>query len=237
MIKEKISVVLPTYNERDNILNLIKALEKAIKNPEIIVVDDNSPDKTWQVAKNLNKKNVKVIRRVNERGLPSAIAYGISKAKGDVIIWMDCDLSHPPKTTILLINALKDADIAIGSRYVKFGADKRKFIRTFTSKLFNMFASFLLNLKVKDTDSGFIAAKKEVFNKVSIYQHGYGEYFLKFMYDAQRKGFKIVEVPFINHDRTSGESKTGENLLEMLKQGYNYITGVIKIRLNILKYK
>ena len=237
MMKEKVSVVLPTYNECDNIINLIKALEKAIKNPEIIVVDDNSPDKTWKLVKNLKKKNIKIIRRMKEKGLASAIAHGVSKAKGDIIIWMDCDLSQPPETTIRLINALKNADISVGSRYVKGGLDKRKFIRIFTSRLFNMFAAFLLNLKVKDTDSGFIAVKKHIFKKVSIYEHGYGEYFIKFIYDAQRKGFKIVEIPYANQDRIKGESKTGESLIGLLKQGYNYITGVIKIRLNILKYK
>ena len=100
-----------------------------------------------------------------------------------------------------------------------------------------MFAAFLLNLKVKDTDSGFIAVKKHIFKKLSIYEHGYGEYFIKFIYDAQRKGFKIVEIPYTNQDRIKGESKTGESLIGLLKQGYNYITGVIKIRLNILKYK
>ena len=180
----KVSFVFPTYNEKENIVDLINEVKKLkIKNYEIIVVDDNSPDKTWEIVKNLKDKNIRVIRRVNERGLASAISRGINEAKGDIITWMDCDMSMHPKYIPKLIKAIKNGyDIAIGSRYAKGGKDKRPLIRVITSKMINLFANIVLNFNVLDYDTGFVAAKKDVFKKVPLSTKGYGDYCIDLLY-------------------------------------------------------
>ncbi len=225
-----ISVILPTYNEKDNIVKLINSILNNVKNCEVIVVDDNSPDLTWKEVQKIKKKNVRVIRRIKEKGLASAIARGVEESKGDVIIWMDCDFSHPPFLIPKLVEKLDKYDISIASRYVKDGADKRKFIRVFTSRIFNLYTQIILMLNVKDTDSGFIAVKRKVFDKIKLSTEGYGEYFIQFIYECQQNGFKITEIPYVNEDRILGESKTGESLIELLKQGFNYCVRVLKIR-------
>lgn len=226
----KLSVVLPTYNEKENILELINQINKYANPYEIIVVDDNSPDMTWKVAEEANIPNVRVIRRVNERGLPSAISHGISQARGNIVSWMDCDLSHPPSLLPQMISKLDNFDAVIVSRYVSGGGDKRKFLRRITSHIFNAYASFVLNANVKDIDSGYIVIKMEVFNKVSIADTAYGEYFIKLMYDLSRNNFKVAEIPFINHEREKGESKTGEGIISLIRHGYRYGKTVLKWR-------
>jgi len=105
-----VSVVLPTYNERDNIYPLIQALlnHLADASPEIIVVDDDSPDGTWQVVAEVaaQDERVRLLRRLDERGLTSAIAAGIEQARGDIVVWMDCDFSMPPEVVPRLVAAI-----------------------------------------------------------------------------------------------------------------------------------
>lgn len=228
------SIILPTFNEKDNIVKIIAEINKYAQNPEIIVVDDDSPDLTWKIAQDLKLKNVKVIRRISNKGLAASIYEGIENATGEAVIWMDCDLSHPPNLIPKLLASLVDNDIAIASRYNHGGKDKRKFRRFLTSYAFNLYAKIILGLKVKDTDSGFIAVKRHVFETVKVNPKGYGEYFIEFMYKCQRKGFKISEVPFIMEDRTTGNSKTGESIFSLLKMGFKYCNKVIKIRFNKL---
>jgi len=230
----KVSFVFPTYNEKENIVDLINEVKKLkIKNYEIIVVDDNSPDKTWEIVKNLKDKNIRVIRRVNERGLASAISRGINEAKGDIITWMDCDMSMHPKYIPKLIKAIKNGyDIAIGSRYAKGGKDKRPLIRVITSKMINLFANIVLNFNVLDYDTGFVAAKKDVFKKVPLSTKGYGDYCIDLLYKAGKKGFKIKEIPYIFIDREKGVSKSSEHFYTLFIHGFNYATRIIKIRLD-----
>ena len=118
-----VSVVLPTYNEAGNILDLIDAIERALATNllEIIVVDDNSPDGTWRLVGERAAKDAKVrlLHRTSERGLTTAIQAGIRQARGDVVCWMDCDFSHPPGTLPRLVANLDSGyDLVVGSRYV-----------------------------------------------------------------------------------------------------------------------
>jgi dolichol-phosphate mannosyltransferase len=120
-----LSVILPTYNEKDNIELLIRAvLRYTPRRTEIIVVDDDSPDGTWRLVGRLAKKakNIRLLRRTEERGLTSALRDGIRLSRGRVCVWMDCDLSMPPeKIPELLGKVQKGYDIAIGSRYLRGG--------------------------------------------------------------------------------------------------------------------
>jgi len=239
-----VSTVLPTYNESMNIIPLMERLLKAAKDnyeTELIIVDDDSPDKTWEVAaefaKKHNHKNITVIRRKNTRGLPTAIARGIKQAKGDIITWMDCDLCMPPEIVPKLVEEIKSgADISVGSRYSKNGKDSRRFLRVFTSKAINLYTNMILNFKIKDYNSGFVAAKKEVFDKVNIHPKGYGEYCVKFLYESGEKGFKITEVGYEFTEREKGESKTGEYLFEILHHGLKYGLRILGFRLNRWRY-
>lgn len=228
-----VSVILPTYNESLNIEEMIKRVSDNVKNLlEIIVVDDNSPDGTWQIVEKLQEKNkkIKLIRRINERGIASALERGIKNSKGDIIVWMDCDSTQPPELIPSLADRLKECDIAVASRYVKGGRDKRKIIRVITSKLFNLYADILLGVNVKDMDSGFIAVKREVFKKVEFPGYGYGEYFVEFIYKAVKRGFTLTEVGYVFKDREKGESKTADNITNLLKYGWQYGIKVLKLR-------
>ena len=229
----KITVIFPTYNERENIKKLILGVKQLINPFEIIVVDDNSPDKTWKIVQKLASKyeNIHLIKRINKRGLASAISDGIISSKGDIIVWMDCDFSMPLETIPSLIKALGKSQIAIGSRYVKGGNDEREFSRVITSKLFNTFASLLLGRSIKDYTTGFVAAKREVFDALDLYGV-YGEYCVIFLYKAKEQGIKILEVPYTCIPRTQGETKTADNFFNLLKHGLNYGVAVIKLWLN-----
>ncbi len=227
----KASVVLPTYNEKDNIEAIIKVILSCAKDAEIIVVDDNSPDGTWKIVESMKRKNVKVIRRVNERGLASAVAKGIGEAKGDVIMWMDSDFSHPPEKIPEMLKYIGEYDIVKGSRFIKGAKDTRGFIRKITSLLFNKFATLTLSPKVTDWDTQFMAVKRNVIENIRISRATHGQYLVKFLYDCIRKGYKIKEVPFTFNDRKKGKSKTASKWYSLLVHGWNYGVYVLRIRL------
>lgn len=226
-----VSVVLPTYNEKENIVKLIRLLLKYLgKDIELIVSDDNSPDKTWKIAQELKIPQVKVIRRFKNKGLGPAIWDGIKVAKGKYIVWMDCDLTMPPSLVPKMVELLKDYDVVVGSRYVKGGADKRGFVRVITSYAINLLANLILNFKVKDYDSGFVAARREVFKKINFEPRGHGEYCIEFLYKCTKKEYKIKEIGYVFTERMQGESKTAQYLYSVAYHGFKYIGRILKIR-------
>lgn len=228
-----ITAVLPTYNEKENIERLIRDILKNVKNAEIIVVDDNSPDKTWEIVQGFQKKSagVRLIRRVNERGLASAISAGVRAAKTDAVVWMDCDNCMPPSLIPEMARWLDNGyDIVVGSRYVKGGKDKRSFKRVLTSRMINIFANIILDFKVRDYDSGFIAARRRIFDKVPIPEASYGEYCIEWLYTCGRMGFRIKEIPYTFTDRELGTSKTDADFYTLIKNGFNYSMRIIRLR-------
>ena len=213
----KISVILPTYNERGNIGELIQKIDKNLKNSnyrdfEILVVDDNSTDGTAEavIAAQKDCPTANVFVRKDERGLASAIHYGIKKASGDVFVLMDSDFNHDPKDVPRLLEHLDRYDIVIGSRYVKGGRMGSSWIRHYLSLFFNLFVRVSLNLKTADNLSGFIALKRHVLDSIdmdSIFV-GFGEYHIPFIYEATKiKRFSAREIPVIYQDRKYGNSK------------------------------
>ena len=228
----EVSVILPTYNEAENILPLIERIKQVLKNfsYEIIVVDDNSPDKTWELVEKLNQEEVKVIKRISERGLVKSIRCGIQNAKGEYIIWMDADQSMPPELIPKLLDPLNQYDISVASRYVKGGKDKRTTLRIITSKATNLFANLFLGFQTLDYTSGFIALRKIVFDKVTLIDSVYGEYCIDFLYQSRKNGFKIKEVPYVFIDREAGVSKTASENLKFFKFGLIYLKQIIKSR-------
>ena len=228
----KVSVILPSYNEKDNIVEAINRISNAVCEQllEIIIVDDNSPDLTWKLVEELNNPKVKLIRRINEKGLASALDDGIRAAQGDVIVWLDCDLGLSPEEIPGLVSQLDKYDIAIGSRYVKGGKDPRPAFRVFVSILINLYAMTFLGFGVRDYTSGFAAVRSEVFDKVYFSRKGFGEYFIDFAYKARKAGFKIIEMPCVYNIRTEGVSKSDGDLGTLFKLGKDYGLRVLKLR-------
>lgn len=237
---EKISVILPTLNERDNIINLIDAIESALGDRvfEIIVVDDDSPDGTWQLVEERSRKDpqVQLIHRVGGGGLTSALREGIEKSRGKIVVWMDADFSMPPGKIPELVSEIdKGTDIAVGSRFVAGGKDGRGTgygIHIFLSRIICRLSSILLSPKFRDYTSGFIAIRREVLRELGL--HGdYGEYFIDLLYRAILEGYSVKEVPYVLVARVYGESKTVASISGFCRHGWNYLWTVMRLRLGI----
>lgn len=226
-----VSIILATYNEGENIQDMIRAILSALPDPvEIIIVDDDSPDQTWKIAAEMADPHVKVIRRINTRGLASAINRGVIESRGDFIGWMDADLCHTPALLPSMLAALNQGDVVIGSRYVKGGRDNRDPTRVLTSRLINRLARLILGPCVLDYDSGFILMHRSVLNSVSLNPTGYGAYFIEFIYACKRKGLNVMEIPYTFTERTRGVSKSNVNLLQFGIAGLGYVSRILKAR-------
>jgi len=225
---QRISVIVPTYNERENIAELIERLESLKLNIEIIIVDDNSPDNTAEEAMKLNGKygNIKVLKRSGKLGLGSAIADGIKVASGDYMVIMDADLQHPPEKLADLYNALENgADLAIASRYVKgSNIEGWSTYRKIISKGATFIAHLLLpeTKKVKDPLSGFFAFKRLSIKDFKPSTRSY-KVLLELLHYIKGNNIKIVEIPYTFNKRKKGESKLSFN--EML----HYLKLILKL--------
>ena len=230
-----VSIVLATYNESENIREMVTAITTCIPGAvEIIIVDDDSPDQTWKIASEIADPHVKVIRRVKTRGLASAINRGVIESQGEVIGWMDADLCHPPALLPAMLASLDECDVVIGSRYIAGGKDDRDPSRVFTSRFINRLATFVLGYGILDYDSGFILMHRRVLDSVSLTPSGYGAYFIEFIYACCRKGLKVVEIPFTFTERSRGVSKSNTNLIQFGLAGFGYVTRIFKIRFSRL---
>jgi dolichol-phosphate mannosyltransferase len=227
----QLTVILPTYNERENLPVLIQSIMEHVCTPvRVLVVDDNSPDGTWQVAADIarSEPRVRLLRRTTERGLTSAIWAGIQAADTPAVSWMDCDLAMPPEIIPQLLDRLNDgADLAIGSRYVRGGSDPghSKMARSF-SVVINTFSSALLGWGVRDYTSGFVAARRSVFERIRL-RGDYGEYCVDLLARAQMLGLRVDEVPYSCGARFAGESKTGGNAVDYIRRGRKYVWTVL----------
>jgi len=226
----KVSIIIPTYKEKDNISKLFNRILNVFKtnkiNGEIIVVDDNSQDGTEEVVNKYIKDNypVKLIVRKDERGLASACLQGFKKAKGNIILVMDADFQHPPEKIPELINSIqKGADIAIASRYAQGGSTGefsrgRNLVSKGASVLANMFFKEIKN--IKDKESGFFAFKKEVIDGINLKPKGY-KILLEILILGNYE--KIVEIGYEFGKRSAGESKLGVYII------FSYISHLINL--------
>lgn len=232
----KASIILATYKEKENITKLIKALLEACKKakitPEIIVVDDNSPDGTAKAVEKEYSKNkkVKIIVRKNERGLATAIRRGIEESKEDILVFMDTDFSHNPNLVPKLIKLTKDKDIVSGSRYVKGGDLQTDLHRNIITILEQLYVRFMIGYNITDYTLGFLAIRKSLLNKLNLDKifYGYGDYCIRlFHYTSKKKNTKILEIPATYKIREEGESKTN-----IIKHSFQYFFEVLKLRFN-----
>jgi dolichol-phosphate mannosyltransferase len=211
MVENTISIIVPTYNERDNIVPLVERLSQTFtnRNYEILLVDDNSKDGTIDIAAKLAEKYpVKVLVRLSERGLATAVLHGFKYVNGNIIGVMDADLQHPPEVNAELLKAVENgADMAVASRYVTGGGCPNwGLVRRIISKGALSLAHVFLptTRKVKDPMSGFFMFKREGMNQIEFKPIGY-----KILLEMLVMGNfqNVVEVPFIFEDRSSGRSK------------------------------
>lgn len=228
-----ISVVLPSYNERENIAEAVRRICSALGDAllEIVIVDDNSPDRTWELVNQLNEPRCRLIRRIDRRGLASALSEGTRAANGDIVAWLDCDLGIPPEDIRRLAEKLDDYDVAVGSRYLPGGMDTRNKFRAFLSAIFNFYTRILLGWSFRDWTSGFAAARKEALLQVPLTSEGFGEYFVEWVYGCRRKKLKIIEIPYRYGLRKGGVSKTDGSLRVFLRLGIQYAWRVLAVRM------
>jgi dolichol-phosphate mannosyltransferase len=223
----KTIVVIPTYNEKENISNLIKAiLALKIKNLEILVVDDNSPDRTADIVK---KQKAHLLLRKGKRGRGLAGIAGFKKAlenKADYIIEMDADFSHDPKYIPIMLKEIKKYDIVLGSRLVKGSKDKeRSLSRKIITTLANAYVRTILNIKLKDVNSGYRCFRRKVLESVISDLKASGpDIVQEVLYKSVKKGYKVKEIPIEFKERHKGSSKLG------LKQFIRGLIIVFKVR-------
>lgn len=231
---KSVSVILPTYNERENILRLVPTISELLQDRwhEIIVVDDNSPDRTWEIVQNMNQKNVRLIRRMKNRGLTNSLNEGITEAKGAYVVWMDADFSHPPDLIPDLLSTLDrgECDVAIASRFIKHAGMHFGLARQVFSRFLNLFAQILLTRKINDYSSGFVAARRAIFKTLQL-EGEYGEYCIQFLYQVYRANLVVIEIPYLYVPRQFGETKTSPALSAYIRHGLVYGWTVLKQRL------
>ncbi|PIR52904.1 polyprenol monophosphomannose synthase [Candidatus Peregrinibacteria bacterium CG10_big_fil_rev_8_21_14_0_10_49_10] len=243
---QKVSVLLPTYNEVGNIADLIEDIHSALQHPhEIIVVDDNSPDGTSDLVQSIISRGdipgLRLETRVRDRGLTKSIWRGIELATGDTVVWMDCDFSMPPAVIPkLLAKAEEGYDIAVGSRFVSGGNQKQHAagesrLAILLSSVLNVCLRLLLHFRFHDYTSGFIAIRRDMFQEIKL-KGDYGEYFIDLIFRAILLGHSVVEIPYDCESRRSGESKTAPNIRILLKRGVKYLFVVLKMQVIRVKH-
>lgn len=237
----KALVIIPTYNESDNILKTIELVFQFAPKVDVLVVDDNSPDKTGDLVKKLmkTKKRVSLLAREKKEGLGTAYVAGFKwalKRDYDRILEMDADLSHDPAEIPNFLEASKDADVVVGSRYLN-GANVvhwpiRRLLLSYGA---NIYARIITGIPLNDTTSGFKCFNRKVLEAVdldAVHSGGYS-FQLEMNFRAWCKGFKVVEIPIIFVDRTLGRSKMNFSIMVeaakvVWQLKYQHLTGKLE---------
>ncbi|YAF97473.1 MAG: glycosyltransferase [Nodularia sp. CChRGM 3473] len=231
----QLSLVIPTYKERDNIGNIIKILSQLLDelipdNYELIVVDDDSPDRTWEVAQSLIEEypQLRVMRRQHERGLSSAVIRGWQAARGHILGVIDGDLQHPPEILAQLLGAIEQgADLAVASRHVEGGGvSSWSIVRRFLSRGAQVLGLILLPAvlgRVSDPMSGYFMVRRSAIAGATLNPVGY-----KILLEVIGRGKvgKIAEVGYVFCERKQGESKV------TWKQYVEYLHHLVRLRLS-----
>jgi dolichol-phosphate mannosyltransferase len=234
----KISVIAPTYNEAENIGPFVETVSRALAglDYEILIVDDDSPDLTWRAANELSKQNpnVRVIRRMRNRGLGRAVVEGFSQARAEVLACLDADLQHDPSILPQMLHELeKGGELVVGSRYMRSGKiEEWNLVRRFVSWIATKAAQICVGVKLDDPMSGYFMLRREDFLAVRDQLNAEG---FKILLEiaAELKGGKIVEVPFTFRPRTAGRSKLSVKVvLQYLNQLWRL--GSVRSRLGTL---
>ena len=214
-LSERILVILPTYNEAENVTGLTQLVLQQDERIEVLVVDDGSPDGTAERVEELrvDEPRVHLIRRPGKLGLGTAYLAGFRFGLDEgysLVFTMDCDFSHNPRYLSQMIEKLGDCDLVVGSRYVKGGGiENWPWYRLLLSRFANFYARTLLRLELRDCTAGFRGYRREVLEGVDPFDvRSSGYSFLEEMaWKVSRAGFSIAEVPIVFEQRQAGSSK------------------------------
>ena len=235
----KLSIIIPTYNEAENVENIIEQITNICKehniSVEIVIVDDNSPDGTSNIVKKIAKTNqrVKLIQREGKLGLGAAYIAGFKYAlelNSDLIMTMDADLSHNPKDIPKFVEKIGSGyDLVLGSRYISGGGIGNWGIhRTIMSKGANYLAKYILNLKTNDNTTGYRCYTKRVLQEINldaIKSNGYS-FLMEIMFLCQKNNLKIGETPIYFDVRKHGTSKISK------KEIFKALLTIIRLKLS-----
>ena len=215
-LSHKVLIVVPTYNEAENIDDLVAGIRRALPEAHVLFVDDASPDGTAQRVRAQQDRNpglVHLVEREGKKGMGTAYLAGFAWALErdyDAIIEMDADLSHDPRALPTLIGLLSDADVVIGSRYVPGGrTEDWSRLRMMISRFGSLYARVILGLPIRDLTGGFNVWKRRVLETLSLDQvrsEGYS-FQIELKLRASRAGFRLIETPIVFVDRRAGQSK------------------------------
>ncbi len=216
----KTLIIIPTYNEVENLRPLLQALFANAPETDVLIVDDNSPDGTGKLADEIHNENaqVHVMHRAGKLGLGTAYIAGFKYAIEhgyDATFEMDADFSHDPRYLPDFLAKIENADLVIGSRYIPGGDTPNwSFTRRFISGGGNIFARVMLNMPVHDCTAGYRCYRREVLESIgldTIESQGYA-FQVEMAYRVKKHGFKIVETPIIFMDRRVGKSKMSRTI-------------------------
>ena len=219
----RVWICLPTYNERENLEPMVRALGDVLdEEARVLVIDDSSPDGTGEVADALAEELelVEVLHRERKEGLGPAYLAGFQRALGagaELVIEMDCDFSHDPADVPRLVAAVQEgADVALGSRYVDGGETRNwGFVRRSVSRTGALYARALLGLPVQDPTSGFKCYRRAVLERIDLHRiasKGYA-FQIETVYRAVRAGFRVAEIPITFSERERGGSKMSHTIV------------------------
>src|SRR5947209_7850546 len=224
----KTLIIIPTYNEFDNLRPLLQEIFSFAPAVDVLIVDDNSPDGTGKLADQIHVENpqVNVLHRAGKLGLGTAYIAGFKYAIEhgyDAAFEMDADFSHDPRYLPDFLQAIENADLVIGSRYVPGGDTPNwSLLRRFISGGGNIFARFMLHIPVHDCTAGYRCYRREVLESIeldTVQSQGYA-FQVEMAYRTTRRGFKVVEVPIIFMDRRVGKSKMSRKIFI---EGFTYV--------------
>jgi dolichol-phosphate mannosyltransferase len=214
-------IIIPTYNESENLPDLLESIFSYVPQTDILIVDDNSPDGTGDLADKiaLKDKRVHVLHRTGKLGLGTAYVAGFKYAIAqnyDAAFEMDADFSHDPKYLPAFLAAIENADLVIGSRYIPGGSTPNwSFSRRMISSCGNVFARFLLGMPTHDCTAGYRCYRREVLENINldtIESQGYG-FQVELAYRVTKQGFRVVETPIVFMDRRIGKSKMSRKIV------------------------
>jgi len=221
----KVLIVIPTYNEKENIEPLISSIFTVAPHAHILVVDDNSPDGTAAIVEEIarQKNSLHILKREKKMGGATAFLTGFSWGINngfDILLAMDADFSHDPKYIPVMLKEIEISDLVIGSRNVPGGMiENRSFVRNILTKGGSLYCQRLLNCPIKDFTAGFNMWRKTTLEKIGledVVSRGYS-FQIEMKYKTFKKGCNIVEIPIVFPDRKKGQSKmSGSFLLKAL---------------------
>lgn len=235
----KTLVVIPTYNEKENLPLIIEAVFNLQDDFTVLIIDDNSPDQTGEIAEKLKKKYAKlqILHRQQKEGLGKAyldgFQFALQNLDWDYLIQMDADFSHDPQDLFRIKRELQKSHVIVGSRHIKYSRLEYPWFRKALSFFANTYAKIILDLPIHDCTGGFKGYRKEVIAKIINERYYSSDYAFQteLLFYIKKHGFKVKEIPIVFRDRQKGVSKmSAGNVID----GF---WGVIKVKMRSMLKK